>query len=473
MSEVVQELSMPTQQLHVVMAEWISTASWDGLSSAVRAAAKDALVDYVGVAVAASREDVANACLQATNAATSNGMCSIIGREERLTAPLAAMVNATLGHAFDYDDVYMPGAAHYSTICIPAALALSEQAGGKGKDFLASLVVGNEAGGRIALATRSERGAVGIRLQGFFPTSAGGTISGAAAAARALEQNVQRTAHTIGLSTNFASGLASIGHGDNNSKCLLAGHAAQAAVQSALYAQAGFTCQANVMESPRGFLNAFAGGFWNRKVLDRAADEPWVVESLSYKRYPVEYVIHPLVELAVSARPFVEAQRSRIASIEVSCYSGYALFDPPSLKHAPPDGYAAVFSAPYCIARALSKEVTGHLTLSDFTDEYVCDTSIQELASKVHFVSDSSFDRDFPARVSARMKITTIDGKVVFEDFIEHPTGSPQRPLSRDQLIEKFHHNCRAWSHARRTQALETLYRVDEAPNSDWISSLR
>jgi 2-methylcitrate dehydratase PrpD len=461
------------QQLHSKMGEWVSKINWDCLSQTAKDAARDVLVDYIGVAVAASREEVAHAALRVAAASSSGGRCSVIGSPNPLSAPLAAMVNATLGHAFDFDDVYLPGAAHYSTICIPAALALAEQYGASGKAVMAAIVAGNEAAGRIALATRSLTGGIGIRARGFFPTSAGGTIAGAAASASILNQDAAITAQALGLSMNFSSGLASIGHGDNNSKCLLAGHAAQSGVQAALYAQAGFTCQGNVMESPRGFLNAFAGGRFDADVLERKDHDPWIVESISYKRYPVEYVIHPLVELAIAARSYLGQDLLQIAEIEVSCYSGYALFEPASLKVAPPDGYAAVFSAPYCIARALSKEDTGHLTLSDFTEAYVSDSKTKAIASKVRFVPDPAYDRDFPARVGARMKITSIDGAELFVDSLEQPSGTPQRPLAHQQLVEKFNHNTRAWTRARRESVLAMLYHVDESADSKWIRSLR
>jgi len=465
--------AIATPELHETLAGLVSGLDWDDLPEPARAAAKDALVDFVGVAVAASREEVARACLEAAGSPSSEGECSVIGRPEKMAAPFAAMTNATLGHAFDYDDVYLPGAAHYSTVAIPAAMALAERAGADGKRFLAALVAGNEVGGRIALATRGEQGGIGIRLQGFFPTSGGGAVAGAAAASRALGDGTGRTAHALGLGMNFAGGLASIGHGDNNSKCLLAGWAAQAGVQAALFAHAGFTCQREVMESRRGYFNALAAGKFRGEPLTRPAGSPWIVEELSYKRYPVEYVIHPLVELAIQAREALGGRVAEIAGIEVSCYSGYALFDPPSLKHAPPDGYAAVFSAPYCIARALTRPESGHLTLSDFTDAYVCDAATATLASRVRFVPDAAYDRDFPHRVGARLKAVAADGAVLFEDGVPHPYGTPERPMSREQLIEKFHHNCRAWPAARRASVLEMLYRTDEAPDAGWISALR
>jgi len=271
---------------------------------------------------------------------------------------------------------------------------------------------------------------------------------------------------------NFAGGLASIGHGDNNSKCLLAGWAAQAGVQAALCAWAGFTCQREVMESSRGYFNALAAGKFRDAPLARPPGSPWIVEELSYKRYPVEYVIHPLVELAIRAREALGSRAGEIASIEVSCYSGYALFGPPALKNAPPDGYAAVFSAPYCIARAFTRPGSGHLTLSDFTDAYVCDAATTALASRVRFVPDAAYDRDFPLRVGARFKACSADGTVLFEDGVAHPYGTPERPMTREQLVEKFHHNCRAWPTARRAQVLEMLYRIDEAVDAGWISAL-
>jgi len=54
----------------------------------------------------------------------------------------AALINATAGHALDYDDVALGG--HPSTVLVPAVLAEGEYLGARGADALRAYLVGYE-----------------------------------------------------------------------------------------------------------------------------------------------------------------------------------------------------------------------------------------------------------------------------------------------------------------------------------------
>jgi 2-methylcitrate dehydratase PrpD len=81
-----------------------------------------AFVDALGCVLAGSTSD--EAAIAGRWAATMRGApdCTVLGTGERFPAALAALVNATAGHALDLDDV-SPAMTHPSTCLVPPLLA--------------------------------------------------------------------------------------------------------------------------------------------------------------------------------------------------------------------------------------------------------------------------------------------------------------------------------------------------------------
>ena len=72
----------------------------------------------------------------------------------------------------------------------------------------------------------------------------------------------------------------------------------------------------------------------------------------------------------------------------------HRLWEPLADKQCPPNGYAAKFATPYCIAAAF---LAGDLGLDAFTDDAVADAAVRALASKVRYRIDP--DNPYPQRL--------------------------------------------------------------------------
>src|SRR5438045_9758216 len=68
------------------------------------------------------------------------GAASLYFSGETATAPEAAWINGTAGHALDYDDVGCRG--HVSTVLVPAILAEAESLGLGRRELVAAYVAG-------------------------------------------------------------------------------------------------------------------------------------------------------------------------------------------------------------------------------------------------------------------------------------------------------------------------------------------
>src|SRR6478735_7714511 len=98
-------------------AHFIAYAPYGQFPDAARAGIKTLLIDTIVVATAASAQPigklVANFATEAGGAATA----SILGSSTRASAPMAALANATMANALDFDEGF-----HFSTHVIPTAL---------------------------------------------------------------------------------------------------------------------------------------------------------------------------------------------------------------------------------------------------------------------------------------------------------------------------------------------------------------
>jgi hypothetical protein len=95
----------------------------------------------------------------------------------------------------------------------------------------------------------------------------------------------------------------------------------------------------------------------------------------------------------------------------------------------------ALFSLPHCAAMAL---VTGNLTITDIASQSWQRADIKKLIAKI---SVRSFTADRPElnydpQQPDRIVIEYADGRQCVD--IAYPLGSPQRPLSAQQLRQKF-----------------------------------
>src|SRR2546423_15717326 len=71
-----------------------------------------------------------------------NAQATILGRRERVDVASAAMLNGITSHTFDFDDTHLRTIIHPAGPVASALLALAEQYGATGRQFIDALVLG-------------------------------------------------------------------------------------------------------------------------------------------------------------------------------------------------------------------------------------------------------------------------------------------------------------------------------------------
>ncbi len=410
------------------------------------------LFDVVGLCVAARNNDYVQA---ARASAIQNGTASALGHSGSFGPYDAALINGTAAHGEDYDDTFEGGPVHAGAVIVPAVLAIAEERGLTGDAVLRGIAVGVELMCRMSLVAPQA-----IHKACFHPTAVLGGPSAAAAVAAAIGLDAQRTMHAIGISGSLASGIIEYLADGSWTKRLHAGAAAQSGIRAALLAEGGFTGPKTVLEGVHGFYKAFAP---SKKpdfapLLDGLGSE-WVLETLAFKPYACGTMTQPFIDCAVElAQQGVKADDIVRMECEVGEGTVHRLWEPLSLKHAPPNGYAGKFSTPYCIAVGF---IDGKAGFEQFTDARVLDPKVRALAAKVSYVIDPA--NEYPKNYTGHIRATLKDGSVR-EARKGHMRGGAHEPLSDADIVAKFRDNAKfgGWQDNRIDAMSAALERIAE-----------
>jgi 2-methylcitrate dehydratase PrpD len=108
------------------LAKFLVTHRYADVPEKVRHEAARSLLNWVGCAVGACRHETVDRMLAALAEFSGPAQATVLGRGERLDAMLAALVNGTSSHVFDFDDTHLKTVIHPSGPVASAILALAE-----------------------------------------------------------------------------------------------------------------------------------------------------------------------------------------------------------------------------------------------------------------------------------------------------------------------------------------------------------
>jgi 2-methylcitrate dehydratase PrpD len=403
------------------------------------------LVDIGGICVAARREPYVRAALDAWE---SDGHSTAIGHARALDAAGAAFVNGTAAHGEDYDDTFEGGPVHAGAAIVPAVLAVAEREKLGGADAVFAIAVGLEVTCRASLVAPKR-----IHKAGFHPTAVLGAMGAAAGVAAAVKATDGQFVAAQGIAGSMASGIIEYLAEGAWTKRLHPGWAAQSAIRAVDLARQGFVGPRTVWEGDHGLLHGFANtteGAWEKLTADFG--ERWISETIAFKPYPCGTMIHPYIDCARRlAKRGIKPEDVR----EIVCAVGegtvHRLWEPLAAKRKPPNGYAAKFSQPWCIAYAM---VHGHVGLEAFADSRMADERVAALAANIGYRIDPA--NPYPDEFTGHVEVRLANGGTA-EERQAHFRGGSHEPLTEKDVEEKFRANCEygGWDKARADRWLE------------------
>jgi 2-methylcitrate dehydratase PrpD len=444
-------MTTPAQQL----SQFTADLQYADIPPHVRDAAKRALVDTVGVGLAAQEYPFARIVTDVMTELGGTPESTVLGTGTRLSAPNAIVANGNMMHGLDYDNTHAPGLMHPGACVVPTALAVAEKVGADGEALLTAIVVGHEAQGRIAAAAATK-----FHARGFHPTFVTGSFASALTAGKLLGLDADTLTHALGICGTQASGTFEWLQDGSWAKRFGPGWAGNAGTIAALLARAGYTGPATIFEGRFGLYRNFVGdGNYSLERLVRGLGTDWETTETMYKRYPCCHANHGAINAARALTREHGFSADDIEAVEVRIQPDMVpvVGEPQDVKRRPRTPYQAQFSLYYDVALGF---LQGHVDLDDFVEERLNDAPVLGLADRITYVPEPEYSGvgGFPATVTVRLR----DGR----ELTHRDPGDLVNPMTDEEVDDKFRRNASRSLPARQVEDLLAAMR-EAGPKTD------
>jgi 2-methylcitrate dehydratase PrpD len=335
---------------------------------------------------------------------------------KKLPAPNAAQVNASMGHALDYDDTG-DGPTHPSVVVVPIALAVAERQGGVGgKEFITSVALGVDMMGRLGQAfqlgkkTESVAGHPGA---GWHLTALYGYLAAAGVAGRLLGLDEEEILNAIGIAYHQCAGNGQCVTEGALTKRMGPGFAARGGIVSALMAEKGITGAHDSLEGEVGLFNLYHKGEYDPAPLTRGLGQDFTNLNVTMKPYPCCKGTHVYVALALDMVGRYQVRPEDISRITVfNDDAKYFLVHPLEKRRKPETPVDSQFSIPWAVAAVFAR---GRAGIGEFTEAAIKSHDILDISSRIRVEVDRNVgEHNIKA---ARIELLTKQGRLLVGEF--------------------------------------------------------
>lgn len=420
------------------LSDFVVRTSYEDLPSEVVNKAKMCILDSIGCGFAGHKTVSVRPLLDLVKGFCPDGDCTVIGSGNKVSCLEAAFINSQLVNATDFDDIYAgdPPHFHAGSTTIPAAIAVGEKTGASGKDIIVAVVAGYEILLRIGIATTPTL----ERRRQIFGMGTTHTFGAVASAAKLLKLDEEEMINAFGIAGSCApvpsvdktvlnpNGVSMV----KNSM----GWASENGVRAAVLAKHGFTGPWDIFDGESGFWVMAGSDRCDFDRLTKGLGEEYEIMNVGLKAYPVCGRVATTVSAIDSIMQKHKFSMDEVQDILVRGAS--ELFVPPYNNAEPEDILDAQFSTCYAIAVTLTRERAG---LNWFTEDKLNDPRILNVARKVRFEVDPEAEKIYPHKIPSTVEIA-LEGER-FTRHVEAAHGSPQNPMSEQEVREKFSNSVR------------------------------
>ena len=401
-----------------ILAEFVANHPSRGWHHAVEHEAHRTFLNWFGCAIGASTHPAMEAALAAMMELSPAPQASILGRGECVDMTSAALLNGISSHTFDFDDTHLKTIIHPAGPVASALVALAEKTGASGREIIDAMVLGIDVSCRIGNMMYPDH-----YDRGWHITGSTGSIGAAAACARLMKFDLQKTMMAIGIAASQPIGMRE--QFGTMTKPFHPGAAARAGLTSALMAKHGFTASARALEAPRGYTQTVSSKCdWNE--VTHELGTRFEISFNTYKPFACGIVIHPSIDACVQLRNDHGIKAEDVERIELKVHS---LVLELTGRKTPKDGLEAKFSVYHSAAAGL---IFGEAGEHQYDDAIVNRADVLDLRSRIIATVDGSIHE-------ASVDATAIckDGRKVHL-FVKNAIGSMENPMTDTLLEGKF-----------------------------------
>lgn len=426
-------MSARQDQTTAYLSEWAANFRLEDAPPAVVERMKALVLDLLRVVAVGAKLPWSKDARQYALKLGGNATSTVLFYGDRMDAVRAAFVNGAFAHACDLDDTHVGSMHHSGASVLPAAFAIAERENASGRALLEAAIVGYEAALRIGLAVQPQ-----LFQKGFLATATVGPLGAAVAAGKLLRFSADDMAGALGAACTYAGGLAQFYKSGSVIKRVNAGKAAECGVIAALLTQEGIWGPRDILEGKEaGFFRAFSDQPNPSRVTDDLGR--------GYRLMEVSTKVHAgagRLQATNDAGLALASEHQLTPGQIVDAEAGIPKVIQGMLtKNDPHDMQSAMLSVPFSLAMALAlgraRGPAAGITPADY-DNLIADPAVRALSLRVRCVVDPEIEaKTNTEEVPSRVTIKLADGRVL-EAKVDHPRGSPHRPMAWDEISALF-----------------------------------
>jgi 2-methylcitrate dehydratase PrpD len=441
----------------VTLAKYGAGLRYEDIPANARQRARDAMTDAVATIIYGAELPWSRIIIAHARASGPGGRCEVLGTGAGGLQPsAAALAHGAMAHAFEMDNLTKPDSGcHPGAVLFSAGLATAQDRGLSGRALLTAMVAGAEVMIRIGMATLHSD-----EERGFHAPSAVGPLGGAVTVGHLLGFDASMMVNAMGIAGSCGGGLLTFAHAGNGAmvKRFNLGRGAEGGVVAASLAANGFTGPSTVVEGEGGFLRAFCPR-WDMAQLTDGLGSQFKTMTIMIKRYACHITAHNPVEAMIDLKRQHGFGPDDIASIAIAGSQRMATINN---IPAPPDALLAQFSIPFCAALSMYRDPVDPRS---FDDAVATDPAILALARRVTMSAvPGQSNSDLAATVTV-----TLNNGTAYTQRVTAFTGTPERPLDRAGLREKFMLLTRTQPENAMGQLFDRLQAIDDEKDLAWL----
>ncbi len=379
---------------------------------------KHHILDTIAAMVSGSELPPGRMAIQFARAYGGEQIATVVASDIMCGPIEAAFANGELAHSDETDDDFTTGGAHPGCAVVPAALAMGEQFGVSGTHFLRAVALGYD----IALRAMKTVGPGMKETHNLV-----GTMGATAAAGCVASLNAQQMRWLL----DYAAQQAGAGIGawrrdtEHIEKAFLFGAmGARNGVNAALVVHSGWTGVNDVLSGPNNFVESYNPKADPAGMIAQLGELYGVVVT-TLKKWttggPIQAPLDALENLR-KRHPF-EANQVRKVVVRAATSAAYTVNN-----RDMPD-----ICLQHLVAVMLIDKTVSFRAAHD--KARMQDPAVLREREKVQLVPDEELEKLIPVRV-AIVELTLADGTQLSER-VEHVRGTPENPMSRDEVVAK------------------------------------
>jgi 2-methylcitrate dehydratase PrpD len=402
------------------LAHFVCQSAPASIPSDARHQGARALLNWFGCVFGGCRADLLDRALAVAEQLSGPRQASVLGRGRQVDVANAAFLNCFSSSLNAFDDTHLVSIAHPTGPVAAAAFAIAERQVVSGAKFLNAVLLGMEVECRMGCVLMEPPGDCSVA---WTMTGLVGGIGAAAAVGKLVDLNEDQMTFALGIAAMQAAGFRE-GFGTMSRDFPMA-QAARSGLIAALLAAEGFTTSERALDGPNGFAHVFAGSP-NLSAATSGLGQRFELMNNSYKPYPCGIVIHPAIDACLDLAHGHAFETREIDLVSVRVHPDAIRVTGLKIPH---NGLSAQISLYHWVAATLVRRRAG---LEEANDEAARDPVIAQVRGRVEMEIDDTFGRD-----GASVELRLSNGRVL-NARVDHCRGSIARPMSDDELEEKF-----------------------------------